>query len=133
MSSRVLARAQPLGSPVVVNSDCGPFPQGSGLHLTSAALMAATGRPDVELLGASCHDARQLERAAELKVDYAVLGPVKATPSHPGAVVLGLDAFGRLALDRPMPVYAIGGLTRADLPEARRHAAHGVALLSAAF
>ena len=33
----------------------------------------------------------------------------------------------------PMPVYAIGGLTRADLPEARRHRAHGVALMGAAF
>jgi thiamine monophosphate synthase len=32
-----------------------------------------------------------------------------------------------------MPVYAIGGLTRRDLRQARQHGAHGVALLSAAF
>jgi len=131
--SRVLARAKPHDSLVVVNSDCGTFPQGGGVHLTSAALMAASARPDVDLVGASCHDAAQLDRAAEVKADYAVLGPVKPTASHPGATPLGWDGFLRLALDRPMPVYAIGGLTRADLPEARHDAAHGVALLSAAF
>jgi thiamine monophosphate synthase len=32
-----------------------------------------------------------------------------------------------------MPIYAIGGLMRADLAEARRRGAHGVALLGAAF
>jgi thiamine monophosphate synthase len=32
-----------------------------------------------------------------------------------------------------MPIYAIGGLVRADLVEARRRGAHGVALMSAAF
>jgi thiamine monophosphate synthase len=46
---------------------------------------------------------------------------------------MGWDAFEALAADRPMPVYAIGGLARADSAEARRRGAHGVALLSAAF
>jgi thiamine monophosphate synthase len=32
-----------------------------------------------------------------------------------------------------MPVYAIGGLTRADLAEARERGAHGIALRGAAF
>jgi 8-oxo-dGTP diphosphatase len=131
--SRALAHAQPFGSPVVVNSDCGAFPQADGIHLTAAALMAAAERPAVGLLGASCHEERELEQAARLGVDYAVLGPVQATRSHPGAAVLGWDAFARLALDRPMPVYAIGGLTRADLAIARSRGAHGVALRGAAF
>ncbi|HSN21645.1 MAG TPA: Nudix family hydrolase [Usitatibacter sp.] len=131
--SRTLARAEPFGCPVVVNSDCGAFPQASGVHLTSRALLMAPARPEAALLGASCHDALELDRAAELGVDYAVLGPVKPTPSHPGAAGLGWARFGELARERPMPIYAIGGLSRADLDEARRHGAHGVALLSAAF
>jgi 8-oxo-dGTP diphosphatase len=68
-----------------------------------------------------------------LKLDYVVLGPVKETASHPGAAVLGWQRFAQLTRDRSMPVYAIGGLRRGDMGEARRHGAHGVALLSAAF
>ena len=131
--SRALVRPVPYGSRVVLNSDCGTLPQCDGVHLTSRALMAASMRPAASLAGASCHDAAELEQAAKLGLDYAVLGPVKPTRSHPDAKPLGWDRFEALAADRPMPVYAIGGLTRADFPDARRHGAHGVALLSAAF
>jgi 8-oxo-dGTP diphosphatase len=131
--SRALARSSGSGSRCVVNSDCGSLPQCDGLHLTSRALMQASSRPGGSLVGASCHDARELDHASKLGVDYAVLGPVNATPSHPGAQPMGWDEFERLAAERPMPIYAIGGLKRADLPEARRRGAHGVALLGAAF
>ena len=131
--SRALVRARPFGSIVVVNSDCGAFPQCDGVHLTARALMALATRPAGSLVGASCHDEAELQRAADLGLDYAVVGAVKATASHPGATPLGWDRFEALARDRPMPVYAIGGLARADLPEARRRGAHGVALLTAAF
>ncbi len=131
--SRALTRAEPFGSRVVVNSASGSYPQATGIHLTSRDLMAASARPAAPLAGASCHDAAQLDQAAALGLDYAVLGPVKKTASHPQAAPLGWERFAELARGRPMPVYAIGGLTRADLAEARRHGAHGVALLSAAF
>ena len=85
------------------------------------------------MVGASCHDEAELAHAAALGMDYVVVGPVNATASHPGARPLGWERLGELIRDRPMPAYAIGGLTRADLGEARRHGAHGVALLGAAF
>src|SRR5438552_5391582 len=116
--SPALARAEPFGSRIVVNSDCGVFPQCSGMHLSAHALMEQTARPAVALLGASCHDGRELEQAERIGVDYTVVGPVKATPSHPGRDPLGWERFETLARDRPMPVYAIGGLTHADLQEA---------------
>jgi 8-oxo-dGTP diphosphatase len=131
--SRALSRAEPAGSTVVVNSDCGAFPQCRGIHLTAKALIAAKERPDGALVGASCHDAAELEHASALGVDYVVVGPVKPTASHPDASPLGWEGFARLVRDRPMPAYAIGGLSRADMAEARRHGAHGVALLRAAF
>jgi 8-oxo-dGTP diphosphatase len=131
--SRTLARVEATGSRVVVNSDCGTLPQCDGIHLTARALMAAQSRPAAGLVGASCHYSEELAHAAKLGLDYAVVGPVQATATHPGAEPLGWDAFESLAAGQPMPVYAIGGLTRADLPEARRRGAHGVALLRAAF
>ena len=131
--SRALARAEPFGARVVVNSDCGDYPQATGVHLTSAALMSAQARPPPGLVGASCHDERELDHASALGLDYVVVGPVKPTPSHAAAAPLGWDRFAALVRDRPMPAYAIGGLTRGDLGEARARGAHGVALRSAAF
>jgi 8-oxo-dGTP diphosphatase len=131
--SRALARAEPLGSRVVVNSDNGRFPQCGGVHLTAKALMAAQARPDGTLVGASCHDEREIAHAASIGVDYIVVGPVEETASHPGAKPLGWERFALLVRDQPMPSYAIGGLTRADLATAREHAAHGVAMLGAAL
>jgi 8-oxo-dGTP diphosphatase len=131
--SRALVRAQPFGSTVVVNSDCGSFPQCDGVHLTARALMAATERPRGSPVGASCHDEAELEHATRLGLDYVVVGPVKPTASHPDAKPIGWERFAALVRERPMPAYAIGGLTRADLAEARERGAHGVALLSAAF
>ncbi len=120
-------------APVVVNSDCGDFTPAAGVHWTARALMKAAHRPDGVLAGASCHDAAELAQADRLGLDYALLGPVKPTTSHPGAPALGWERFGALVTGLALPVYAIGGLTRADLAEARAHGAHGVALLSAAF
>lgn len=131
--SRVLARAQPLGSRVVVNSDCGTYPQASGIHLTAQALMETRERPPVALVGASCHDERELAQAANLQLDYAVVGAVRATPSHAHGPLLGWERAAALIAASPLPVYLIGGLTRADLAHARSIGAHGVALRSAAF
>ena len=131
--SRVLARVEPFGSRVVVNSDCGDYPQATGKHLTAHALMQAKARPALPLVGASCHDERELEQAAAIGVDYVVVGPVMATPSHPRAVPLGWERFAGLIRDRPMPAYAIGGLRATDRSEGLRRGAHGLALRSAAF
>ena len=57
----------------------------------------------------------------------------RATRSHPGAAVLGWDGFRRIADGASIPVYAIGGLRRADLDEARRAGAHGLAMISGSW
>jgi 8-oxo-dGTP diphosphatase len=131
--SRALAHVVPLGSRVVVNSASGHFPQCDGVHLTAKDLMQSPVRPAGVLVGASCHDERELDHAEKIGVDYAVVGPVKHTASHPAASPMGWGRFAALIRGRAMPVYAIGGLARGDLAEARRQGAHGVALLSAAF
>jgi 8-oxo-dGTP diphosphatase len=100
-----------------------------GVHLTGARLRSLATRPlDKRLwVGASCHDAAELARAEELGADFAVLSPVKATPSHPSVTPLGWDGFERLALQARLPVFALAGLGRGDLEEAWRRGAQGVA------
>jgi 8-oxo-dGTP diphosphatase len=105
----------------------------AGFHATGECLRALRERPvpAERWFGASCHDAAGLERAAKLGADYAVLGPVKATRTHPGAVPLGWQGFGRLAVGAGLPVYAVGGVGPDDLEQAWRHGAQGVAGISA--
>ena len=68
-----------------------------------------------------------------LGMDFAVLGPVKPTATHPGTATLGWNGFAAIARGSSIPVYAIGGLQRADLPEARAAGAHGVAMIRGAW
>lgn len=123
-----LARAQ--GAKVLING--GPD-IADGVHYTAAQLMRLAARPRAGLAAASCHNAQELQRAMTLELDFAVLGPVKATPTHQGAATLGWEGFARIARGASIPVYAIGGLRRADLETAWRAGAHGVAMVSGAW
>lgn len=131
----VVRRAHGHGARVVINGDAVLAQEvgADGVQLNSLQLMALTTRPAMELVSASCHDRRELERAAELELDFALLSPVLPTLSHPGAPVLGWEGFARLVKDLPMPVFALGGVSRADLNDAWRHGAHGVAMLRGAW
>ena len=122
------------GAKLLVNSDMELAARlGVGVHLNSAQLAGLAARPELPWVGASCHDAEELARAAALGADFAVLSPVLPTASHPGAPTLGWPVFEALAQGCPIPVFALGGLTEADLDLARRHNAHGVALKSQAW
>lgn len=105
-----------------------------GLHLSGARLMSLAQRPGhVPWLGASCHSREELEQAARIGVDYALLGPVKPTRSHPGQLGMGWKAFRELVRELPFPVLALGGVGPADMDIARRHGAHGIAAIRGAW
>lgn len=106
-----------------------------GVHLPASELMRWNERPlpRGRWVAASCHDARELAHAAAIGVDFAVVGPVLPTRSHPGAPPLGWPGFAALCAAAPLPVYALGGLTPADVPAARAHGAQGVAGISGFF
>jgi 8-oxo-dGTP diphosphatase len=106
---------------------------GDGVHYTAQQLMALKSRPRSGLAAASCHTPEELAYAAVLELDFAVLGPVKPTPSHPDAALLGWEGFARIARGASLPVYAIGGLRRRDREAAWRAGAHGVAMISGAW
>lgn len=125
----VRARVEAAGGRVVVNAESATAAHvARAVHLPERSLAALALRPPgATLVGASCHDAAGLDRARRLALDYVLLGPVRATPSHPGAAALGWERFAELVTGMPMPVFAIGGLGPTDLDEARAAGAHGVA------
>jgi 8-oxo-dGTP diphosphatase len=127
----VISLAHRHGAKVLVNGDeaAARAAGADGVHWTAAALGRAQKRPPDLLCGASCHSAAELERAAALECDFAVLGPVRDTPTHMASATLGWDGFSGLARGAPIPVFAIGGLRPSDLDESRRRGAHGLAMI----
>jgi 8-oxo-dGTP diphosphatase len=104
-----------------------------GVHLTSSDLTTATRRPECDWVGASTHKKSELAHAAAIGVDFAVLGPVAPTTSHPGLPGIGWHDLARLVAATAVPVYAIGGLTTGDLQRAQDAGAQGVALQRAVW
>lgn len=134
-AAEALALCRQHGARLLVNGDdrLAAAIGADGLHLSSRQLRALRGRPAFPLVGASCHDANELRRAAECSLDFAVLGAILPTASHPGTPGIGWESAAKLLAGVPLPVYVIGGLGRNDLGTARAAGAHGVAAIRAAW
>ncbi|HJU22793.1 MAG TPA: Nudix family hydrolase, partial [Casimicrobiaceae bacterium] len=116
----LIGLAKPMGARVILNGseDDARRLGCDGVHWTAAVLAAEHARPRDLLVGASCHTTDEVARAAALDVDFVILGPVFATPTHPDAVPLGWQGFAKRIVGTRVPVYALGGLARNDLDEA---------------
>lgn len=105
----------------------------AGLHLNRHELRHCRQRPvaDEVCLGASCHNPEELEMAERVGVDYVFLSPVLPTLSHPGATPLGWPAFADWVKQINVSVYALGGVTPAQLDQAKLAGAQGIAAIRA--
>jgi len=129
-----VSRCRSAGAEVLVNGDAElARAHGIGLHLRASQLRALSRRPvhDGSLLAASCHDLEEVRMAEALGCQFAVVGTIKPTTSHPGAPGIGWDGFAALREQVSLPLYAIGGLAMDDLAEARAHGAQGIAAIRA--
>ena len=91
---------------------------GAGLHVPQYMLQAGRLAPALGwarrrgvLVTAACHDHQALARAGRLGLGAALVSPVFATQSHPGAKGLGALGFARLVRHARLPVMALGGMT----------------------
>lgn len=135
VATMAIARARERGATLILNGSpaLARTLDADGVHLNAARLRELTERPlpSDRWVGASCHTADELAHARAIGCDFAVLGPVAPTASHPGAAPLGWDAFAALADCAGLPVYAIGGLHPDDAATAWAHHGQGVAGISA--
>ena len=130
-ASAVIAKARPYGAQVLINSDIALARRlgADGVHLAAAQLTQLERRPALDWCAASCHNAEELARVVRLGVDFAVLGPVQATPSHPGSMPLGWEDFAALVRGASLPIFALGGMQPSDLEKAWRCGAQGIAMV----
>ncbi len=100
-----------------------------GVHLTADDLQRHTVRPlpPSSLVSAACHQAADLARAERLGVDFALLSPVKPTPTHPHARALGWPLTKEIVATTTLPVFALGGMDPTDLIEAVSNNCIGIA------
>ena len=135
LAARVLSLARPAGARVLISRDAELARElgADGVHLSAQQVASAAVRPDLPLVGASSHSAVELRAAERLGADFAVLGPVCSTPSHPERAPIGWEGFRSAASGAAIPVFALGGVAPADLRDAWRRAAHGVAMVRAAW
>ncbi|MSR13118.1 MAG: Nudix family hydrolase [Gammaproteobacteria bacterium] len=103
-----------------------------GVHLTSTQLATLSSRPlpSQYLVGASIHSVDELDQASALGVDFAVLGPVLPTASHPSATCMGWRKLEDIVVNASFPIYALGGQTLETLPRAIAAGCQGIAGIS---
>ena len=135
LAERVIAQCRRSGAQLMLNANVELAVQlgADGIQLSSQRLQQAGTRdlPGKLLLGASCHTADELVHAHAIGADFALLSPVKPTASHPDAPALGWETFARQVAACAMPVYALGGMTPADIDDAIVHGAQGIAAIRA--
>jgi thiamine-phosphate pyrophosphorylase len=114
---RLVAIARPFGAVVGVHDDLdAAMALGIPLHLPAHADVAAARRAIGDaLLGKSCHDAAEIAAAAANGADYVTLSPFFPSAGKPGYRA-GADLHA-VAAGAPLPVLALGGITRATLPQ----------------
>lgn len=134
LAQHVISMAHTYRARVLLNTDDLRLVETSGadgLHMNSRLLNQLQERPlpGSFLVAASCHDLEELQKAQQLNADFVVLSPVKETASHPQAEAIGWERFSILARHCAIPVYALGGMTTADIEVARKYGGQGIAAL----
>jgi thiamine-phosphate pyrophosphorylase len=106
-----------------------------GVHLTTTSLPTEVARQllgPTRLLGVSTHNAAEAHAAEVGGADFVVFGPVFYTPSKaPYGDPVGLAALRAVRAAVALPIFAIGGVNKANLDRVLAAGADGIAVISA--
>ncbi len=137
LAERIRDLCRSAGVPFVLNDrpDIAAWVEAEGVHVGQDDLAVSVVRrvagPSM-IVGVSTHDLAQAVRAAADGADYVGFGPVFPTSSkaNPDPVV-GLEGL-RAVVDRvPVPVVAIGGISRENVDAVRASGARFAAVIGA--
>ena len=130
LPEQIISLVHEFGAKILLNSDSELAKElgADGVHLPSAALLKLQQKPENLMVAASCHSTAELAHAQKLGLDFVVLSPVKPTKSHENAEALGWQKFTQLIEKIEIPVYALGGMTLDNLPQALSSGARGIAM-----
>lgn len=106
-----------------------------GVHLPGHSFTVADARTLLgprRLIGVSTHHPEEVVAAAAAGADFAVFGPLFATPSKaPFGPPLGLDALRAARAATALPLFGIGGIDPGNAAAVRTAGADGIAVIRA--
>lgn len=135
LAEELLPRARHADTSLFVNDrvDVALAVDVDGVHLGGRSLPVAAARRLLgreRWLGASCHDAAEADVARRDGADYAFVGTIFPTPSHPGAMGMGLQGLAAtLAQLDEWPAIGIGGIDPSRVGDVLGTGAYGVAVI----
>ncbi|SDP44693.1 thiamine-phosphate pyrophosphorylase [Eubacterium maltosivorans] len=101
------------------------------IHLPLPVLEAQPSlRQDFKTIGVSVHSLEQARIALRLGADYLSAGHVFATDCKKGLAPRGLSFLSEICGEAPVPVYAIGGISAANIQSVREAGAAGACVMS---
>jgi len=109
-----------------------------GVHLGEQSIAAQDAKKLLQernarrefLVGVSTHSLESVRRAEEAGADYAIFGPIFATPSKAGyGPPQGIDELARVSRSVKIPVIAVGGITADNAEECAKAGAAGIAAI----
>jgi len=127
----------PRGIPLVINDriDVALACGAEGVHLGQSDMPPQEARsllPPHVFIGWSVETPQDVQRAADLPVDYLGVSPVFATPTKTDTLTpWGLDGLARVRASTPLPLVAIGGLHASNAGATMAAGADGLAVVSA--
>ncbi len=138
LSTRLVSLARPPMAQVLVSgrADVALGMGADGVIGTGTSLTIADLRSVVTQAGGRCavlasvHDVTEAAAAVESGADALVVGTIWRSASHPERQGAGLDLIRETAT-LGVPIYAIGGVTVARVPEVMKAGAWGVAAIGA--
>lgn len=136
LGKRLLGPVRAAGALLVVNDriDVALALGADGVQLGRGSLPVREARRllgDSALVGVSAHSLEEVVDAEAAGADYAVLGTIFETRSHPGSAGAGPVLVAEVTFSARIPIIAIGGITPANAGSVMSAGAAGVAVITA--
>ncbi|MFC1645619.1 thiamine phosphate synthase [Candidatus Omnitrophota bacterium] len=106
----------------------------SGVHLGQKDLSLKFARKilgDNKIIGISCHNIKQAERAQRNGADYIGFGPIFKTPTKKYCKPIGTKEIGILKKKVKIPFFLIGGIDTQQLKTIKSHKINRIAVCRA--
>ncbi|MGB9975448.1 thiamine phosphate synthase [Thermovenabulum sp.] len=124
------------GVPLIINDrvDIAIAVDADGVHLGQEELPAKVVREVIgykKIIGVSASSLKEAEEAYKYGADYIGVGAIFPTPSKKDAKYVGLQTLKEITEKIPIPILAIGGISKENIQEVLKYNIKGVCCISA--